>query len=249
MLDLKNEIPTHILNHLLNNESFCRRVVPFLKKDYFEGPHKVVFNLIVDFVDSHNKLPTSQILNMELRKVNGPDDLLTQSNDLIQEITVKSDVDTDYLIKESEKWCRDRAIYLALVESIGIADGQSKDKNPDAIPSILSDALAVSFDNHVGHDYLLDYEERYESYHRKENRIPFDLEYFNKITKGGLPNKTLNIALAGTGVGKSLFMCHMASSALFAGKNVLYITLEMAEEKIAERIDANLLNVNIQDMS
>jgi archaellum biogenesis ATPase FlaH len=138
---------------------------------------------------------------------------------------------------------------LALVESIGIADGQSKDKTPDAIPSILSDALAVSFDNHVGHDYLEDYLERYEAYNRKENRIPFDLEYFNKITKGGLPNKTLNIALAGTGVGKSLFMCHMAASVLLQNKNVLYITMEMAEEKIAERIDANLLNVNIQEVA
>jgi len=148
----------------------------------------------------------------------------------------------------TEKWCRDRAIYLALMESIHIADGEDEKKNRDAIPSILSNALAVSFDNHIGHDYLQDYEERYESYHRKENRIPFDIEYFNKITKGGLPNKTLNIALAGTGVGKSLFMCHMASACVLNGRNVLYITMEMAEEKIAERIDANLLNVPIQQL-
>jgi len=153
------------------------------------------------------------------------------------------------LLDTTEKWCRDRAIYLALMESIGIADGQDEKKNRDAIPSILSDALAVSFDNHIGHNYLEDYKERYESYHKKEDRIPFDLEYFNKITKGGLPNKTLNIALAGTGVGKSLFMCHLASSVLLNGRNVLYITLEMAEEKIAERIDANLLNVPIQDLA
>ena len=155
----------------------------------------------------------------------------------------------DWLVDSTEKWCRDRAIYLALMESIQLADGKDESKGRDAIPSILSDALSVSFDNHVGHDYLQDYEKRFESYHRKEDRIPFDLEYFNKITKGGLPNKTLNIALAGTGVGKSLFMCHVASSALIEGKNVLYITLEMAEEKIAERIDANLLNVNIQAVS
>ena len=149
----------------------------------------------------------------------------------------------------TEKWCRDRAIYLALMESIALADGKDEKKDRDAIPSILSDALAVSFDTHVGHDYLLDYEARYESYHKKEEKIEFDLEYFNKITKGGLPNKTLNIALAGTGVGKSLFMCHVAASALLGGKNVLYITLEMAEEKIAERIDANLLNVPIQEIT
>ena len=156
--------------------------------------------------------------------------------------------DHQWLLDTTEKWCKDRAIYLALVESISIADGNNEKKNPDAIPSILSDALAVSFDNQVGHDYLEDYEERYESYHRKEDKIPFDLDYFNKITKGGLPNKTLNIALAGTGVGKSLFMCHLAASTLLQSKNVLYITLEMAEEKIAERIDANLLNVPIQDI-
>ena len=161
------------------------------------------------------------------------------------------DVPTDYdwLLDTTEKWCRDRAIYLALMESIALADGKDKEKDRDAIPSILSDALAVSFDTHVGHDYLLDYEARYESYHRKEDKIEFDLEFFNKITKGGLPNKTLNIALAGTGVGKSLFMCHVASGALLDGKNVLYITMEMAEEKIAERIDANLLNVPIQEIT
>ena len=157
--------------------------------------------------------------------------------------------DFDWLVDTTEKWCRDRAIYLALLESISIADGGDQKKTPDAIPSILSDALAVSFDNHVGHDYLNDADERHDAYTRKEDRIGFDLEYFNKITKGGLPNKTLNIALAGTGVGKSLFMCHVASSVLLQGKNVLYITLEMAEEKIAERIDANLLNINIQDIS
>jgi len=154
----------------------------------------------------------------------------------------------EWLCNTTEKWCKERAIYLALMESIQIADGQDEKKAPDAIPSILSDALSVSFDNHVGHDYLNDYEFRWEMYHKKENRIEFDLEFFNKITKGGLVNKSLNIALAGTGVGKSLFMCHMASSCLLQNKNVLYVTMEMSEEKIAERIDANLLNVNIQDI-
>ena len=153
------------------------------------------------------------------------------------------------MIDTTEKWCKERAIYIALMEAIQVADGNSKDKTPDAIPSILQDALSVGFDNHVGHDYLQDYEERYDFYRKKEERVEFDLEYFNKITKGGLPNKTLNIALAGTGVGKSLFMCHVASSVLLQGRNVLYITMEMAEERIAERIDANLLNINIKDIS
>jgi len=167
-------------------------------------------------------------------------ELLSKLND--------SPVDKQWILDTTEKWCRDRAIYIALMESIHIADGNNEKKNRDAIPSILSDALAVSFDNNIGHDYLQNYEERYEFYHRKEDKIEFDLEYFNKITKGGLPNKTLNIALAGTGVGKSLFMCHIASSTLLQGRNVLYITLEMAEERIAERIDANLLNVPIQQL-
>ena len=247
-LDLKNEIPTHILNHLLNNESYCRRVVPFLKKDYFEGPHKVVFNLIVDFVEAHNKLPTSQILNMELRKINGPDDLLTLSNDLIQQIEVKSDIDTDYLIGESEKWCRDRAIYAAIMDSIQIIDGKKKDVAEGAIPEILSTALGVTFDQQIGHDYIDNSDDRFDFYNLKEDRMPFDLDLFNKITKGGLPNKTLNICLAGTGVGKSLFMCHCAAAALQQGKNVLYITMEMAEERIAERIDANLMDLPIHQL-
>ena len=244
-----NEIEFLILRNLLHNEEYLRKVIPFLQEDFFEdNDQKVVFTEISNFVNEYNNVPTKEVLSIEVGKRK---DINEQQFKSITHLISHLDdepAEFEWLLNTTEKWCRDRAIYLALVESIGIADGQSKDKNPDAIPSILSEALAVSFDNHVGHDYLLDYEERYESYHRKENRIPFDLEYFNKITKGGLPNKTLNIALAGTGVGKSLFMCHMASSALLASKNVLYITMEMAEEKIAERIDANLLNVNIQDM-
>jgi len=238
-----------VLKNLLHNEDFLRKCIPFIKPDYFQDANqRIVFEEITDFVNQYNDVPTQEILSIEIEKRSD----INENNfkEVTQLISCLENEPTDHewLLNTTEKWCRERAIYLALMESIQIADGQDNKKAPDAIPSILSDALAVSFDNHVGHDYLQDYEERYESYHRKENRIPFDLDFFNKITKGGLPNKTLNIALAGTGVGKSLFMCHMASSVLLTGKNVLYITMEMAEEKIAERIDANLLNVNIQDI-
>jgi len=246
---LKNEIPTHILNHLLNNEDFCRRVVPYLKKEYFDGEHKIVFDLITDFVRDHNKLPTSRVLDIEIKKVSAPDEVLTRSHDLIQEISVKSDIDTEYLITESEKWCRDKAIYGAIMNSIQIIDGKNEEMTEGAIPEILQEALGVSFDQAIGHDYINDADSRYEFYNNEEEKIPFDLDIFNKMTKGGLPNKTLNIALAGTGVGKSLFMCHMSSSALSEGKNVLYITMEMAEERIAERIDANLMDLPIQQLT
>ena len=239
-----------ILRNLLFNEEYLRKVVPFIKADYFEDPHqKIVFEEVLNFVQEYNEPATKEVLCIEAEKRQDIND--TSFKEVTKLISYLEDVPTDFdwLLDTTEKWCRDRAIYLALMESIALADGKDKEKDRDAIPSILSDALAVSFDTHVGHDYLLDYEARYESYHRKEDKIGFDLEYFNKITKGGLPNKTLNIALAGTGVGKSLFMCHVASSALLDGKNVLYITLEMAEEKIAERIDANLLNVNIQEIT
>ena len=246
---MKNEIPTHILNHLLNNEDFCRRVVPYLKKEYFDGEHKIVFDLITDFVRDHNKLPTSRVLEIEIEKVSAPDETLTRSYDLIQEIAVKSDIDTEYLIRESEKWCRDKAIYGAIMNSIQIIDGKNQEVSEGAIPEILQEALGVSFDQAIGHDYINDADSRYEFYNNEEEKIPFDLDIFNKMTKGGLPNKTLNIALAGTGVGKSLFMCHMSSSALSEGKNVLYITMEMAEERIAERIDANLMDLPIQQLT
>ena len=239
-----------ILRNLLYNEEYLRKVVPFIKADYFEDPHqKIVFEEVLNFVQEYNQPTTKEVLCIEVEKRTDIND--TSFNEVTKLISYLEDIPTDYewLLDTTEKWCRDRAIYLALMESIALADGKDKEKDRDAIPSILSDALAVSFDSHVGHDYLLDYEARYESYHRKEDKIEFDLEYFNKITKGGLPNKTLNIALAGTGVGKSLFMCHVAASALLGGKNVLYITLEMAEEKIAERIDANLLNVPIQEIT
>ena len=238
-----------ILRNLLYNEEYLRKVIPFIKSDYFEDTNqRILFEEILNFVSEYNQLSTKEVLCIEVEKRQDIND--TTFQEITKLISYLEDVPTDFdwLVDTTEKWCRDRAIYLALMESISLADGKDKEKDRDAIPGILSDALAVSFDTHVGHDYLNDYEERYESYHKKEDKIEFDLEYFNKITKGGLPNKTLNIALAGTGVGKSLFMCHVASSALLGGKNVLYITLEMAEEKIAERIDANLLNIPIQEI-
>jgi replicative DNA helicase len=238
-----------ILRNLLYNEQYIRKVIPFIKSEYFEDSNqKIVFEEILSFVQEYNQPATKEVLCIEVEKRKDIND--TTFKEILHLISSLEDVATEFewLVSTTEKWCRDRAIYLALMESIHIADGKDEKKNRDSIPSILSDALGVSFDTHIGHDYLLDYEQRYEAYHRKEDKIEFDLEYFNKITKGGIPNKTLNIALAGTGVGKSLFMCHVASSVLLQGRNVLYITLEMAEERIAERIDANLLNVPIQDI-
>jgi replicative DNA helicase len=239
-----------ILRNFLHNEQYTRKVIPFVKPDYFEETNqKIVFQEILNFIQKYNQLATKEVLSIEVEKrTDINEDSFKQILNLIECL---DDVPTefDWLVDTTEKWCRDRAIYLALMESIHIADGKDEKKNRDSIPSILSDALGVSFDTAIGHDYLLDYEKRYETYHRKEEKIEFDLEFFNKITKGGLPNKTLNIALAGTGVGKSLFMCHVAASVLLQGRNVLYITLEMAEERIAERIDANLLNIPIQQLN
>ena len=245
-----DRIETTILQNLIYNEEYSRKVIPFIKPDYFENKsERVTFEQISEFIVKYGSAITIEALNIE---VDNRVDLTETEVKEVRELTgflTNTPIDYQWLMDTTEKWCRDRAIYLALMESIALADGEDDKKGRDAIPSILSDALAVSFDNHIGHDYLEDYEERYDLYHRKEERIQFDLDFFNKITKGGVPNKTLNIALAGTGVGKSLFMCHVASSVLLQGKNVLYITLEMAEEKIAERIDANLLNVNIQNIT
>ena len=245
---MQNEIPTHVLSHLLNNEEYCRRVIPYIQKEYFDGCYKVVFDLIVGFVAAHNKLPTGRVLDIELQKVSAPEDILNQSSILIKEISVKTDLDTEYLIVETEKWCKDRAVYLAIMDSIQIIDGKDGERSEGSIPDILSTALGVSFDQQIGHDYIDDADGRFEFYNNVEEKIPFDLDYFNKITKGGIPNKTLNVCLAGTGVGKSLFMCHNAAAVLQQGKNVLYITMEMAEEKIAERIDANLMDLPIQQL-
>jgi replicative DNA helicase len=243
------KIETTIIRNLLFNDDYCRKVLPFIRNEYFDNLHeKVIFEEICKFIVSYDNLATKEVILIETEKrTDITEEIYKMICDYVKDLD-NSLVDNKWLIDTTEKWCRDRAIYLALMESIKIADGQDEKKSRDSIPSILQQALSVAFDNHIGHDYLDDYLERFESYHRKEDKIPFDLEFFNKITKGGIPNKTLNVALAGTGVGKSLFMCHFASSVLLQGKNVLYITLEMAEEKIAERIDANLLNINIQDI-
>ena len=246
---MTERIEETILRNLICNEQYYRKVVPFIKADYFqEYNEKILFEEIADFAAKYDKVPTKEVLTINLQSRG---DLTEETfKDTLSGLNSLSDewVDYDWLCDSTEKWCQDRAIYNALMQSIKIADGGDKKLDKGSIPSILQDALAVSFDEHIGHDYIEQADDRYEFYHRKEEKIPFDLEKFNYITKGGLPNKTLNIALAGTGVGKSLFMCHMAGSALTQGYNVLYITCEMAEEKIAERIDANLLNVNVKDI-
>ena len=226
-----------------------RKVLPFIEPEYFNArEERIIFEQIAKYAADYDNLVTQEILSIEIENRNDiTEEESVNINKIINSLE-NVDADFDWLSDTTEKWCRDRAIYLALMESIGIANDEDQKKTRDAIPDILSKALAVSFNRHVGHDYLEDYEQRYELYHRKEDKIEFDLEYLNKITKGGIPRKTLNVALAGTGVGKSLFMCHFASSVLLQGRNVLYITMEMAEEKIAERIDANLLNVNIQEI-
>tara|TARA_Y100001937_G_C7128860_1_gene336187 strand:+ start:879 stop:2267 length:1389 start_codon:yes stop_codon:yes gene_type:complete len=237
------------LTQLLNNEDYARKVLPFIKENYFDvREERIIFQEISKFTDKYKKIPTQTSLEIE---VGERKDLTDIEHDKIVQIIQSlnpAQVDFDWLVDTTEKFCKDKAIYNAIVEGISIIDGKDKKRTPDALPDLLSDALGVSFDDSVGHDYLLDSDDRYTYYHKVEERIPFDLEYFNRITKGGLPPKTLNVALAGTGVGKSLFMCHMAANCLSQGKNVLYITLEMAEERIAERIDANLMNITIEDL-
>ena len=239
-----------ILKNLLYNEEYSRKVIPFIKPEYFqEVSQKIMFEEIVSFITKYNTQVTVEALLIEISDRKDLNEGMLKELQILVTNLQDSPADLQWLYDTTEKWCRDRAIYLALMDSINIADGNDEKKNRDAIPSILSEALAVSFDNNIGHDYFANADERFDYYHQKQDKIPFDLEYFNKITKGGLVNKSLNVALAGTGVGKSLFMCHMASSCLLNGHSVLYITMEMAEEKIAERIDANLLNVPIQEIS
>ena len=244
-----SKVENLVIKNLLLDEEYVRKAMPFIKAEYFSDLlEKNLYNVINKYFTDYSALPTKEALEIEVGQLgNISDEQHRQTIQYIRDIDDEKS-EYDWILDTTEKWCKERAIYLALMESIKIAEGNDEKRATGAIPSILSDALAVSFDNHIGHDYLQDYEERYEFYHQKEEKIPFDLEFFNKITKGGLPNKTLNIALAGTGVGKSLFMCHVASSVLLQSKNVLYITLEMAEEKIAERIDANLLSVDIQQL-
>ena len=243
-------VPLTILSNLLYDEVYARKVLPFIRDEYFEErTDRVVFQQIAEYIKSYDGLPTKEVLHIEAEK---RDDLTQDEFSLVENLIdalQESPSERVWAEDTTESWCKERAIYLALMKSIQIADGQDEKHSNNAIPDILKDALAVGFDQHVGHDYIDDSEGRYEYYHRKENKIEFDLEMFNKITAGGVSNKTLNIALAGTGVGKSLFMCHYASSVLLQGKNVLYVTCEMAEEKIAERIDANLLNTNIKEVS
>lgn len=245
---MKN-ITLTILENLIANEEYARKVLPFIKEEYFQDKNeKTIFSEIVSFATKYSKLPTKTSLEVELD--NRKDLTEQQYKDITSIVSSFTEdvVDIEWLTDTTEKFCKDRAIYNAVVDGISIIEGRDSTRKPDALPSLLTDALAVSFDNRVGHDYLEDASSRFDYYHRVEERIPFDLDYFNKITKGGLPQKTLNIALAGTGVGKSLFMCHMAANCINQGRNVLYITMEMAEERIAERIDANLMNVSIDTL-
>jgi len=241
-----------ILKNLIYNEEYLRKVLPFLKSEYFtDRSDKTLYNEIASFTETYNSTPTVEALVLAVKeRRNLSDEEVEKCETYLQEIekTKGEESKVQWLVDKTEQFCQEKAIYNAVLGSISILDGKDKTNDKGSIPKILSDALAISFDNSVGHDYLENSDERYDFYHRKEERIPFDLEFFNKITKGGLPNKTLNIALAGTGVGKSLFMCHVAAGCMVQGKNVLYITMEMSEEKIAERIDANLLNVTIDDL-
>ena len=248
---MTQKIETLILSHLVHNEEYVRRVLPYLKPIYFEDhTERLVYQEIESYIKKHNGVPSKQTLLIELDQKEGlSENDFDLTTNYVNNISKPDDLEvSSWLVEQSEKFCQDRAIYLAVVDSINILEGKNKDLTKGALPELLSTALAVSFDPNVGHDYIEDVEDRYDFYHRVEERIEFDLELFNKITKGGLPTKTLNICLAGTGVGKSLFMCHHAASCLAQNKNVLYITLEMAEERIAERIDANLLDVPLDQL-
>ena len=246
---MKIDLEQTILRNILTNESYMRKVIPFVKKEYFEGVYQILFSEVTKFVGKYNKLPSLDAFKIEIdQSERFNEQTYTHAIDILPNIFEKKEENKQWLLDTTEKWCQDRAVYLAIMESISIIDGKHQTLSKNSLPDILQDALSVTFDTNVGHDYLVNVDERYAFYHAQEERIPFDLEYFNSITKGGLPNKTLNIALAGTGVGKSLFMCHVAACALAQGRNVLYITMEMAEERIAERIDANLLNVPIDQL-
>ena len=241
-------IETTILSNLIHNEEYTRKVIPFLNQEYFSDfIERSIFSTINSYVQKYNNSPDVEALNIDLQRVTFNEDQYKSVQECLA--TFKpSEVDFQWLLDETEKWCKDRAIYNAIFAGIQIIDGKDKQQTPEAIPDILIDALGVSFDTNVGHDYIENSSERYDFYHTIEEKVPFDLDFFNKITKGGMPNKTLNIVLAGTGVGKSLFMCHVAAATLMQNKNVLYITLEMAEKKIAERIDANLMNISLDDL-
>jgi replicative DNA helicase len=245
-------LETTILKNLIFSEDYTRKVLPFIQPEYFsDNKDKNLFKFVSEFVNKYKNLPTYESLVIELNDSRSlTEQEVKNTIGLLDEINQNKNEPTEiqWLIEQTEKFCQDKAIYNAIMESVSILDSNNTNKNKGEIPKLLSNALGVSFDSHIGHDYINDYDSRFEFYHRQETRIPFDLELFNTITKGGLPNKTLSICLAGTGVGKSMFMCHVAASCLSQGQNVLYITLEMAEERIAERIDANLLNVTMNDL-
>ena len=242
---MPQNLQTIILKTLTNDEGFCRKVIPHIKGEYFEEQHQAVYDLFLRFITKYNKLPTPSVLEVEFQSSEYSNRAIANDTlSLIKELRNENEVDIEWLLESTETWCKDRSVYLGLMEAISIIDGKS-DKAEGAIPDILTKALSVNFDTNVGHDYLDNAESRYDFYHQKEDKTPFDLEMLNTITAGGVPRKSLNIVLAGTGVGKSLAMCHFASDALSQGRNVLYITMEMAEEKIAERIDANLFDVDI----
>jgi replicative DNA helicase len=242
-------LETTILTNLIEDEEFARKVLPFLDEAYFQHPpEQILYKKIDHFVEKYSNLPSKEALYIELDNDSSlHEDVHKECKEIVSSLE-PLEVNNQWLLDQTEKFCKDKAMYNAITEAISIYDGKIKNKSVNNIPDLVADALAVGFDSHIGHDFLEDYERRYEYYHATEQRVSFDLEYFNKITKGGLPRKTLNILMAGTGVGKSLVMCHMAAAALTQGYNVLYITLEMAEEKIAERIDANMLNIPLQDI-
>jgi replicative DNA helicase len=247
-----NRLEQTIIKNLVYNEEYVRKVLPFIRADYFsDNAEKIVFKEIFEFINQYKNPPTHEALVINFtEKKNLSETQVQEAIELLNKVHLDRDepTETQWLIEQTEKFCQDKAIYNAIMESVSILDSKSEKRTKGEIPQLLSDALGVSFDNNIGHDYTQDYDSRYDSYHKVESRIRFDLDLFNKITKGGLPIKTLNIALAGTGVGKSLFMCHVAAGNLSQGQNVLYITLEMAEEKIAERIDANLLNIDLDEL-
>ena len=246
---METNLQTTILNNLVHNESFCRKALPHIKPEYFEGAGRLTYDLILDFITKYNKLPNHTSLGIELEQsTEGTPSARIEATELIENLSVTEKVEESWLLDVTEKWCKERAITLAIFEAISIIDGKKQGTAPGAIPDILTKALSVSFDTNVGHDYIESSDKRYQFYHTHEDKIPFDLEMFNTITKGGVPRKTLNIIMAGTNVGKSLAMCHMASAMLAQGKNVLYITMEMAEERIAERLDANLFDVQLDQL-
>ena len=249
---MTSDMPSMILKQFFTNDAFMRKVVPFMDPAYFEGTHQFLFKEYVQYVAKYNNLPSQESFRISLKESENPasDQIFEHAIDILPDLFTEDKLtDPAWLLENTEKWCQDRALFNAVMESISIIDGKHQTMTKNALPEILSKALAVTFDTNVGHDYLSNADARYDFYHRVEERVPFDIEYLNVITKGGLPNKSLNVILAGTGVGKSLFMCHAAAAALAQGKNALYITMEMAEERIAERIDANLLDVSLDKIT